>query len=162
MLEKFGVRHAGLKWPNDVLCRGRKLAGILIELKGEAAGPCHIVLGVGINVVASESMDSQIDQPWTDLTTVVGHAVSRNAILAVLIAELFAMLIRYKNQGFAGFINEWRKYDLIRKRLVRLRLPGGDIIGQVRGVDDNGALLLSVNGSVRRYLSGDVSLRPVG
>jgi BirA family transcriptional regulator, biotin operon repressor / biotin---[acetyl-CoA-carboxylase] ligase len=66
-LEQYGVSGAGLKWPNDVLWDNRKLAGLLVDVQGEAAGPTLVILGVGINGYISPQDAAHIDQPWIDL-----------------------------------------------------------------------------------------------
>lgn len=69
-LESLGVRDAGLKWPNDVLQGGKKIAGILLELSGDPADLCHVVIGIGINVNMKTATD--IGQPWTSLREALG------------------------------------------------------------------------------------------
>lgn len=69
-LESLGVREAGLKWPNDVLQGGKKIAGILLELSGDPADLCHVVIGIGINVNMKTATD--IGQPWTSLREALG------------------------------------------------------------------------------------------
>jgi BirA family biotin operon repressor/biotin-[acetyl-CoA-carboxylase] ligase len=66
-LRAFGIDTAGLKWPNDVLVDGAKLAGILIDVIGESTGPCSVIIGIGINVAMPEAAAAEIDQDWTDL-----------------------------------------------------------------------------------------------
>lgn len=69
-LESLGVRDAGLKWPNDLLQGGKKIAGILLELSGDPADLCHVVIGIGINVNMKTATD--IGQPWTSLREALG------------------------------------------------------------------------------------------
>lgn len=159
VLGRFGVQGAGLKWPNDVLWRGRKLAGILIELKGESAGPCQVVIGIGLNVRAAQSMQQQIEQPWIGLVEILERDISRNQLAAAIVGELFDLLPGFETNGFSRFASEWRVHDLAQGKTVKLDLPGEAVIGQAQGVDMGGALLLSVNGQIRRYVSGDVSLQ---
>jgi BirA family biotin operon repressor/biotin-[acetyl-CoA-carboxylase] ligase len=76
-----------LKWPNDVLHQGKKLAGILIEMTGEVGGACQVVVGVGVNLQLPETIKQQITQPVTDLYSVCDHAVDRQIITAAIISE---------------------------------------------------------------------------
>lgn len=69
--ESLGVRDAGLKWPNDLLQGGKKIAGILLELSGDPADLCHVVIGIGINVNMKTATD--IGQPWTSLREALGN-----------------------------------------------------------------------------------------
>ncbi|MCI0401875.1 MAG: bifunctional biotin--[acetyl-CoA-carboxylase] ligase/biotin operon repressor BirA [Gammaproteobacteria bacterium] len=158
-LRAFGIRDVGLKWPNDVMWRGRKLAGILLEMRGESTGPCHVVAGVGINVAFPITRRPKIEQAWVDMVSILGRPISRNTLAARLIGELFAVLSAYQVQGFAGVRDEWAEYDLISGRSVTLTLPDKQVYGRVIGVDPHAALMLSVNGRVQIFTSGEVSLR---
>ena len=77
-----------LKWPNDIYVNDKKLAGILVELEGQAIGSCDCVIGIGINVDMPIQAADQIDQPWTDLKTIVNKPVDRNKLIASLIESL--------------------------------------------------------------------------
>ncbi|MEK6750165.1 MAG: biotin--[acetyl-CoA-carboxylase] ligase [Pseudomonadota bacterium] len=73
-LQDLGIHEAGIKWPNDIYARGRKLAGILLEMGGEPSGACYIVAGVGVNVRMPEGAAHAIDQQWIDLAALTPHA----------------------------------------------------------------------------------------
>lgn len=156
---RLAITGVGLKWPNDVMWGQRKLGGVLVEMRAGPGGPCGVVIGIGINVALHHSQAAAIEQPWTDLATVCGRVPSRNELAALLVGELFDMTYRYGQGEAAAFIDEWRCYDVVRGERVRLSWPGGQALGQAHGVDSNGALLLAVNGTIERYLSGDLSLR---
>jgi BirA family biotin operon repressor/biotin-[acetyl-CoA-carboxylase] ligase len=157
----IGVREAGLKWPNDVIWNGRKLGGILVELKGGQRGPCDAVIGVGLNVAFPVGEGAAIDQPWVDLATVLGDRVSRNDLASRILGQLVEMLPIFARQGFPAFQEEWRGYHAWWGRRVVIRQPDGVEEGKVRDIDADGALILSVNGAPRRYCSGEISLRMV-
>ncbi len=159
-LEALGATGVGLKWPNDVLWRGKKIAGILIEMQGEALGPSAVVVGAGINVRLSPAVDTRIDQPAADLETVLGHAVDRNRLLAVLLLELNRVLLEFEREGFEPFRDDWQRRHVHQGCAVRLTLPGGLCeAGMARGINNDGALLLETTRGVRPFHSGDVSLR---
>ena len=159
VLSGLGLDAVGLKWPNDVLFDGRKLAGILIEMKGESAGPCQVAIGIGVNVYSGSAMFAQVEQPWSALDEILDSRVSRNRLAIAMVRELFQTLPAFQSGGFADFHAQWRRYDLIEGKRVVLSLPTGEVVGQARGVDRDGALLLAVDGTLCRYTSGDVSLR---
>ena len=166
-LESFGVAGVGLKWPNDVLWRGRKIAGILIEMQGEALGPSAVVIGAGINVRLSPAVSARIDQAAADVETVLktgdGHAADRNQLLAVLLSELNRVLLQFERAGFQPFRDDWQRRHVHQGCPVRLTLPGGlSESGLARGVGNDGALLLETARGVRPFHSGDVSLRATG
>ncbi len=170
--ESLGATGAGLKWPNDVLWRGRKLAGILIEMQGDALGPSAVVIGVGINVRLAAAVTSRIDQSVADLETVLDVngatgldrvGVDRNRLLASLLGELNRVLLDFERAGFPAFRDDWQRRHVHQGCPVRLTLSGGTSeSGLARGVRDDGALLLETARGLKPFHSGDVSLRAAG
>lgn len=158
-LRRLGVADAGLKWPNDLLWQGSKFAGTLIEMSGEACGNCSVVIGIGINVRMPRALGAPIDQAWTDLATITGTIPSRNRLAGTLLSELIEMLAGFERKGLAPLLEEWRRYDILRDSPVTVTTPHGELSGIARGIDTGGALLVEEGGIIKRYLSGDVSLR---
>jgi BirA family biotin operon repressor/biotin-[acetyl-CoA-carboxylase] ligase len=160
-LQSVGIRGAGLKWPNDVLVDDAKLAGILIDVAGEASGPCAVIIGIGINFSLPGATGATIDQPWTELSALAGTSdLSRNRLAAILIDNLFEVLGVFEEQGLLPFQEEWRRHDVVAGRPVSLQLPHARVQGTARGIDAGGALLVeTATGGEERFLSGEVSLR---
>ena len=156
-LRELGVSAALLKWPNDILCDNGKLAGILIEMRAEAGGPCRTVIGIGINVQMSAQSRALIDQAVEDFTHASGGGVSRNRLAAVLLSALARTLPQFGREGFALFRNDWPRYDALAGHAVKLELPNRVVDGIARGVDDHGALLIEHNGRRESFVSGHVS-----
>ena len=156
-----GIDEVGLKWPNDVLARGKKLAGILVELGGEFLGPCHAVIGVGINL-RLHAADEAIDQPWIDLAT-LGDTTppSRNRLAAQLIARLLEALDDFAAHGFAACVDAYAQHDLLAGKPIRLSTPQGSQDGIAIGVDERGALRVSESDAIRSYDSVEVSVRSI-
>lgn len=154
-----GLR-AGLKWPNDIVSEGKKLGGILIELSGDMLGPSTAVIGIGLNVRLSQRVRLAIDQPATDIESLIEERVDRNALLASLLLELDCALSSFAADGFAPFRSEWVKHHAYQGKTVTLLLPDGrSERGRVRGVAEDGALVLDTRGGLKRFRSGEVSLR---
>ncbi len=161
-LRRLGARELGLKWPNDVLWRGRKLAGLLLEMSGEAYGACTVVVGVGLNV-RFPSRQVPIDRPWTDLSRVLGRTASRNEAAAALLDELLQACARFEAEGLQPFLSEWEALDLLRDKPVRLHIGRErSLSGIARGVDPLGALLLEREGRITRHLAGETTVRAAG
>lgn len=156
-LQKLGLNDARLKWPNDVLVQGKKLAGILIELQGDPSAECEVVIGVGLNV-AMQTDEVLIDQPWTDLEQHLGM-VSRNQVVAEMINALLPMLDSYAEQGFVAFAERWRALDAFKDAPVWLQVGEKRIAGIARGVDARGALQLETSQGVQVFSGGEVSMR---
>lgn len=157
-LAALGVRDVGLKWPNDVIWRGGKLAGILLEVAGESSGPCHAVVGVGINLNMSAGEGVRIGQPWADLASSF-PSIGRNQLATELIHQLLLGLAAYEHSGLETFQREWGASDVLMGRVVSLHLPEGVVTGVAGGVDGQGALVVEVGGVRRLYTYGEVTVR---
>lgn len=160
-LTDAGLEGAGLKWPNDVLWQGRKLAGILLEMTGELSGTCNVITGIGLNVRMPRDLAAGIDQPWVDLETALDKPVSRNQLAGRLLQHLVTAWREFETAGFPAFQREWTALDLTYGRQVTLQLPNGIVTGTGRGIDSSGALILEDNGVRKQYPYGEVSLRMV-
>ena len=159
-LDEFGAADCTVKWPNDVLWRGCKLAGILIEMQGDMLGPSTAVIGIGLNCRLPETVRAHIDQPVADLEQILGGRIDRNRLLALLLIELDRVLQQFARDGFAPLRDEWQRRHLYQRKAVKLKLPdGGSISGTVEGVAEDGALLLATRAGRRRFHGGDLSLQ---
>lgn len=157
-LERMGLDGHRVKWPNDLTLDGRKLSGCLVEVQGDSQGPCHAVLGIGINVhMPVSALTDGIDQPWTDLHSRLPDC-SRNTLAGRLLEELVSALDRYSEQGFSSFSDTWEKWDGLRGRTIEASAASGEIRGTAAGIDASGALLLDTGGEILKLHSGDVSL----
>jgi BirA family biotin operon repressor/biotin-[acetyl-CoA-carboxylase] ligase len=160
-LRSLGVGDATLKWPNDLLIRHQKLAGILVEIQGDVLGPSLAVVGVGINFRLDVSTRERVDQAATDLIG-AGIPYDRNCVLGRVLWHLAEVLNAFRDHGFGPLRDEWESYHVYAGRAVTVRLPdGAQEEGTVAGVDGDGALLLQTRSGLRRFHSGEVSLRAV-
>ena len=160
VLENFGVQEIALKWPNDLLWHKRKLGGILIEMVAESQGPCLVVVGLGINTRLSPAAAASIQQPWTDLESILGTgACSRNALAAALIGALLQTMTTYEIRGFPAFLPAWQRYDRYLGEAVELHQGTKVLRGIYRGITDTGALRLEGKGGMQCFQGGEVSLR---
>ena len=159
-----GLTDLNLKWPNDVLFEGRKLGGVLIELRAEGAGNACVVIGMGLNVALGAPLLEAIGRTGVLATDLVGAGLthpSRNALAAALIAEVLRALPVFEAEALRPFVEEWRAADALRARPIEVRAIGSIARGLARGIDLHGALLLETPQGVRRFVSGDVTVRPV-
>lgn len=161
-LRKLGVDEVNLKWPNDIYWRGRKLAGILIEVSGESGGPCHAVIGLGLNVYLPGRQAETIEQAWVDLQQIAGDEIilQRNRLVALLLNEMLPIIAGFEPAMLRNHVEEWREYDCMRGREATLFIGQQRFDGVVRGIDDQGLLLMeSGEGEIRAFASGEVSFR---
>lgn len=160
-LRACGLPEVQLKWPNDVLHEGAKLGGVLLEMTGDAAGACQVVVGIGLNVAMPGEVASGIEQAWTDVSTISGgQHPGRNALLGALLNELLPMLANFESGGFTAWREEWQNLDAFADKAVVLHTGPRKVAGIARGVDGRGALQFETPGSgIQSVFGGEISLR---
>ena len=150
-----------LKWPNDLICAEKKIGGILLEARSETAASCDVVIGIGINIRLSEETKSNLDQPVTDLASHNPQLPARSRLAGKVIAEQLSMLTRVAAGRMDEYVAEWRGLDYLSGRQVEMQAPGLALQGRVRGVDDNGLLLLETCDGARKFSSGELRVRAI-
>jgi BirA family transcriptional regulator, biotin operon repressor / biotin---[acetyl-CoA-carboxylase] ligase len=162
-LQRCGIAGMELKWPNDVLYQDHKLAGVLIEMTGDPAGYCQVVIGVGINVAMGDDLAQAITQPWIDLRTIIERqglpGTSRNKLVATLIEELVMVLNDYERVGFADYCAEWQSFNAHAGQMVELHNGNNIYSGVCVGVNEVGALVLETARGRETFHGGEISLR---
>jgi BirA family biotin operon repressor/biotin-[acetyl-CoA-carboxylase] ligase len=161
-LARAGMVGGALKWPNDIWYRDRKVGGVLVEIRAEAGGPAHVVIGIGLNVRLPAADRAEIEAGGARVAAVADACAvppSRNRIAGVLLHELLSMLVQFEHAGFAAFKDEWTALDALNGRPVQLQQGGQVTAGIARGADEDGALLLEIEGRLKRFVSGEASLR---
>jgi BirA family transcriptional regulator, biotin operon repressor / biotin---[acetyl-CoA-carboxylase] ligase len=129
----------------------------LLELVGDPADICHVVLGIGINVNMQKA--DEVDQQWTSVRLETGSAANRNSLVGRVGLQLQSYLDRHKAAGFSALQEEWEQNHGWQGRSVSLIAGVNRVDGVVLGVDHQGALRLSVNGVEKTYSGGELSLR---
>ena len=169
-LEQQGIA-VRLKWPNDILLHGRKLAGLLTELTEDRDGARTLVVGVGMNLVVDAALRASIDQPVAELAECLGAQAlaHKEAWLARCTLALLQATGEFAEHGFAPARDEFNRRCAYLDQAVLLTgtPPAGGagaaapapLRGILRGVDEQGRLLLESDGRVLAMMSGDVSLR---
>jgi len=159
-LKQCGLEDVQLKWPNDIYVGQKKLGGILLEMVGDPAGQCSVVIGIGINICMPRQAAESIDQDWTDVQTELGGPVSRNTLAGILISEIFTVLHDFQVQGFEPYREEWQSADAFKGMQATVTTPREALSGTVMGVDKSGALEMRMSdGKVQRFIGGELSLR---
>ena len=160
-LKACGLPPVQLKWPNDVLHQSAKLGGVLLEMTGDAAGACQVVVGIGLNVRMPEESAADIDQAWTDIERIsTGERPRRSALLGALLNELLPMLARFEREGFGPWRDEWQALDAFAGEPVVMHSGSQQLAGIARGVDGRGALQLETTTTgVQSIFGGEISLR---
>jgi BirA family biotin operon repressor/biotin-[acetyl-CoA-carboxylase] ligase len=160
-LQDRGIRDIALKWPNDLLWQGRKLAGLLLEAAGEAHGPSYAVVGLGVNLNLSPHQMAQIAQPCVDLATALPDGrLDRNRLTATLIEALVSGLDRFAREGLAPFLPIWNALDRYRGHSIVISVGDRETTGIHAGIAPDGSLRLRTPTGEELFQAGEVSLRP--
>ena len=157
VLRDAGLSTAGLKWPNDVLVRNKKIAGVLLELVGDPADVCHVVLGIGIN--ANMKVAEGVEQAWTSVSLELEKSVSRNELICSLNESLRSYLELHELHGFGVIRSEWERNHLWQGREASISAGLHQVSGLIIGIDEQGALRMNVDGEERVFSGGELSLR---
>jgi len=159
----LGIEAVELKWPNDVLLHGGKLAGILIETHGDMLSAATAVIGIGVNVRSAMAATDAMDFQPVAMEDALGDRLDRNEVLVRLLTQLDTVLKAFDQSGFAPFVDEWQRLHVWQNRPVRV-ISGGQRImeGVALGVDAAGLLRLNTADGIRLVHSGEVSLRSGG
>lgn len=161
VLHRLGINDAGVKWPNDIYWQDKKLAGILLEMRGESSGPSAVVIGIGINIsMPVNKIDSIdiIDQPWTDLESIIKTKVERNHFSSLIIDELFKVINIFPDQQ-RELLDEWQSMDVLKGQPIEVHFPDKIIEGIALGINQDGALRMQSDGKEMICHSGEVSIR---
>ena len=156
-----GALRPAIKWPNDVLLAGRKVAGILTEMDSELERVHHVIAGIGVNLNAPRmAFPPALRGKASSLLLASGQRVDRAAFTGRLLAALEARYGRFCSAGFEAVRGEWEEYSCLTGTEVCVAAPDGEIQGRVLGLDADGALRLQrADGGTVRIVAGEVTLR---
>ena len=151
---------AGIKWPNDVLCHGKKLVGILTEMSAEIDRINYVVIGIGINaVIPQESFPPDIRDKAASMSMFLGD-FDRLKFFRQVLRNLEQ---QYKEIGMAGFstlLDRWRTLSVTLGRDVKVIGIKEQFSGRAVDIADDGALLIDIGTEIKKVYAGDVSIRP--
>lgn len=151
-----------LKWPNDIYVNHKKLGGVLVELTGQTHADCDVVIGIGLNIQMPVAGESQINQPFTDLTKTIDAPVDRNQLVALLQQQLIKTLQHFEAEGFNDFVPEFNQRNAFEGMAVQLMGTNELHTGICQGVDQAGGIVLLQQGQRKTYFGGELSLRVNG
>lgn len=154
----FLPRPPVIKWPNDILIDGKKLAGILTEAACDTECVQYVILGIGLNLnYRAETMPETLRQRATSMADMAGENLSRETVLVRLIHDLDRCYGELEESGFAALRPRWETHFGLRGRRVRVELGDQTIIGRAQGIDHEGALIVETDDEQRRsIIAGDV------
>lgn len=153
----FGLKPL-LKWPNDVLVNGKKICGTLLELSTEADLVRFVIVGIGLNVnIRHGEMTDDIRLKATSLLIETKIAYERARVCGMLLNNIETYYHLLRNHGPVRLVRTWEEKAEIKGKSLEITQQGEVFRGVAEGIADDGALLLSDQGGVRRVIAGDVS-----
>jgi len=162
-LDNLGIHGVKLKWPNDLYFNDRKLAGILVEMSGQAGSSANLIMGMGMNLYMQRDSINVIDQPWVCLSDVTDDKdIDRNRLAAEIIIHWNRVLHKYESNGMAPFVARWNALDNFIDRPVKLLMGNKEVYGINKGIDSRGAIILETEYGIESYIGGEISLRGNG
>jgi len=159
-IEKQTGLNAEIKWPNDILVGGKKVAGILTELNAELDRVKYVIVGIGVDVNLNQAeFPADLRKSATSLKAALGHAVARPDLAVTILCELDEDYSRITSGKFAAVADEWEKHCSTIGHDVRIRIGGRQIHGRAESLDEDGALLLRTeHGHLERIAGGDLEV----
>ena len=152
----------GIKWPNDILCNGRKLVGILTEMSAEMDAINHIVIGMGINVnIDVTEIPPELQDIATSISIEAGTEFSRLDLFIKILERLEEIYLRVRAEGLATILDDWRQDSITLGHRVNVLAPDKSFTGKAVDIDEDGALLVETEHGIERVVAGDVSIRPI-
>ena len=160
-LEKFlPSAEIAVKWPNDILCGGRKICGILCEMAAQGDSVRHVIAGIGINVnLPANELPAEIAETATSMRILSGKEFSPGEILNAVLDSFARCYARWQEAGLDAVKDELDTRDALRGRRVEMRLLGKPLFGTAVGIAESGALLLRLDdGSTEEVFSGEAHI----
>lgn len=155
-IEQLTTLQARIKWPNDILVDGKKVAGLLNEMSAETDKVNFVILGIGVNLnMTAEQFPAELRHPATSLFIESGVKVDRTGFIVVLLQELDSLYATFLSQGYAPARREWLERSRLEGVMVTVTDNNSVRSGRVTGIDEYGALLLD---SGEKILAGDVAI----
>jgi BirA family biotin operon repressor/biotin-[acetyl-CoA-carboxylase] ligase len=158
LVQSFTELNPKIKWPNDIYVNGKKMAGILIEVKAESNAQSQIVIGVGINV--NMRKNDTVTQAWSSLATELKTYINRNTLAITLSNELITTLKAFEKEGFAYFMDDYHHYDYLKGKSISLSILNKEVVSGVwNGVNELGQLKLKIGENEQRvFASGEATI----
>ncbi|MDU5140609.1 MAG: biotin--[acetyl-CoA-carboxylase] ligase [Paenibacillus dendritiformis] len=157
-MKKLTSAPLGIKWPNDILADGKKVAGILLESAAEDERLLYVIAGIGISVnLEAADFPEELQDRATSLKIVTGQEIDRASLVAACLQELEQLYRLYEEEGFGPIRTLWEAQSITLGRRMTVETPQGPLEGVAVGLDESGALLLrDKTGAVQKVFSGDV------
>ncbi|MDB6096037.1 MAG: biotin/acetyl-CoA-carboxylase ligase [Francisellaceae bacterium] len=159
-LRTLNLEDIGVKWPNDIFWKNKKLGGILIETIGGKEGFIDVIIGVGLNVQLPKKVIENIEQPCIDLINIMNNkeVLNTNWLISNIVINIINSLEAFEIHGFEKFLPLWPLFDILQGKVISISNYLNSEFGMVKGIAKNGALLVEVQGKIKPILSSDYKI----
>ena len=164
VLRQNGFETVYLKWPNDVICDGKKLGGILIETRVLDSGQFYLVIGFGLNVnqdmaQLDEQGKTQIDQPAISLSQIADQNLDRQQLLLQIIPAIINAIQGLSNETFSHLTQRFSELDFLQGKEVCVKTMNDEQNGQYLGITETGLIRVQIGSSEEHFSAAEISLR---
>ena len=160
-LQGMGIEAIALKWPNDLLCDGRKFGGILIESRPLPDGAYFFAIGFGLNVFMSAQELASIPQPTTSLALVSTVPLCRTRVLGAVLESVIGSVQAFEVSAVKELISQFQQFDAFHGRAIEVISASRKIRGINRGISATGQLQLETDAGIELHSAAEISLRAV-
>lgn len=151
---------AKIKWPNDVLIKGKKICGILTEISTNLDGVEYIICGFGLNAnLEKKDIPNELKDIATSVYLEKGDFICRTKLLAEVLNAFWEYYQSFLKSGLKELINVYNEFSALHGKTITLISAGHEETGHFIGFDEQAALLMDVNGQIKKYIAGEISLR---
>lgn len=151
-----------IKWPNDLMYAGKKIAGILIETVTSTSNETQVIIGFGVNVNSNTQISPLSEQPHCSMFDIQAHCFDRNLILAQCINQLYLTLQQFIENGLGFLLEEWHQHDSLYNQLIQVQQQHRQVKGIAKGINACGQLQLETDSGLQVFNAGDASIcKPV-
>ncbi|MBN2689259.1 MAG: biotin--[acetyl-CoA-carboxylase] ligase [Gammaproteobacteria bacterium] len=141
-----------IKWPNDIMCDGKKIAGVLLEQFNKNS----LIIGIGLNLHLSKQDKQQISQPVTALNELTSKKLNRTEIANLLLKNLIHTIKTYQKIGFAPFLSQWKQLDFLNNKEIAIFHANKTYNGTYLGINENGQVQLKTSSTIMTLSSGTI------
>lgn len=159
VLHQAGYKELSLKWPNDILMGGKKLGGILIETRANAANDFYLVTGIGLNLSLTDEELEQIDQPATALNQMQTLNCDAQQLVTELISRVVHSIREFEPSQSNALLARFNAYDHLSDKPVVVKTLNEELVGHYAGLQSDGQVCIRLAKGIRCFSSAEISLR---
>ena len=158
-LEQYGLKRIRLKWPNDIVYEGKKLAGILIESRCVEQKIQKLVIGIGLNLYNPSTHYLIKDHAITSIFSLQNLPPRRNQLAGLILKNLLQTLVEFEAKGLSYFLQDWQRLDNLMDKLITIQNQADVIEGIAKGINTEGQLCVLIQNKLHYFNSGEIRVK---